>query len=199
MSEYINQITSETPSIDVLRQELQAKEQQITNIKNEQDQQLDNLRIQLFTEKDIAREIGNKLEQKEITIQHCETKVKNLERALKSKMKEFEMSRLENNHNGASDHTNNAVIESLKRELESRDIQIQQNDDQLITLRKELNDKSTKCDNQMNEIHDLKQQLDGIKLIFEDKVSQKDGELKVLQKDLEFKVSSVSILLTFLT
>lgn len=185
---YIQQISKgdENASLAVMKQEIQAKSSEIDNLKKEKNEALDTLRVELFKEKDIAREIGNNLEQKEIKIQHCETKIKNLEKTLVQKTKELESSKIGSKFatNDNSDFENE--LSKLRKELSLYEIKFKRAEDQQISMRKELADKSQLISDQDQLIKDLKNQIGENKEVWDTKLKQKESEVKMMQRDIDF-------------
>lgn len=144
LASYINQLSfpEKSDAVEVLKKEIQSKGEEIERIKNEKNHELDALRLELFSEKDIAREIGNNLEQKEMKIQHCETKIRNLEKSLKQKTKEIETSRIGSKHSPQDTEELENEIMKLRKEISLKDDRLRRVEEEKTSLTRELAEKT---------------------------------------------------------
>lgn len=162
--------------------EVYAKE--IANMKVQRKLEMDTLRGELLKQKDKCREAESKLQQRDSKVQDLEMKIRNLEAFRRSK---------DSDETRSPQKAGGKVLEDLEldlhkvtKELSLNNIKCKRLEDQNAGLRKELEEKCRMIKDQDSLIKDLKCQLQESAEVNHKKLTQRESEIRVLQKDVDF-------------
>lgn len=158
---------------------------EIANLKAQRKLEIDSLRSELIQEKDRNKDLDSILLQNELKIQSFELKVRNLETSLSQKDSRGESLKSSPRKNRGTEELESEILK-LTKEISLNNIKIKRSEELNAAYKKESEEKNRINLEQSQLIKELRIQLQEQTELNESKLTQRENEIKVLQKDVDF-------------